>query len=165
LCSVVCQALLRRQRSRLLCCQLRSHQPQTTKTKAGERILQLDDELIALLRLHRQIQEEEQRLRGEQWKNQLNLVFVTETGAPIHFSDLVRQFKSVLRKAKLPEIRFHDLRHSAATLMLADSVPLVTVSKILGHSSPAVTANIYAHALDDHKARAIAGLGARLRNQ
>jgi integrase len=136
---------------------------QTTKTKAGERILQLDDDLIALLRLHRQIQEEEQRLRGEQWKNQLNLVFVTETGAPIHFSDLVRQFKSVLKKAKLPEIRFHDLRHTAATLMLADSVPLVTVSKILGHSSPAVTANIYAHALDDSKAGAIAGLSRRLR--
>jgi hypothetical protein len=46
--------------------------------------------------------------------------------------------------------------------MLADGVPLVTVSKILGHSSPAVTAQIYAHALDESKADAIAGLTQRL---
>ena len=72
-------------------------------------------------------------------------------------------FRGVLKKAGLPEIRFHDLRHTAATLMLADGVPLVTVSKILGHSSPAITAAIYAHALDDQKASAIASLGQRLR--
>jgi integrase len=136
---------------------------QTTKTKAGERVLQLDAELTDLLREHRRVQDEELALRGERWKNTLNLVFVTDTGAPIHFSDLVKQFKSALKKAKLPTIRFHDMRHTAATLMLADSVPLVTVSKILGHSSPAITAVIYAHALDDQKASAIAGLGQRLR--
>lgn len=137
---------------------------QTTKTKAGERLLQLDVDLVALLRAHKQAQDEEAALRGEQWKNTLNLVFVTDTGAPIHFSDLIKQFKNTLKKAELPIIRFHDLRHTAATLMLADGVPLVTVSKILGHSSPAITATIYAHALDDHKASAIAGLGQRLRD-
>jgi integrase len=62
-------------------------------------------------------------------------------------------------------IRFHDLRHTAATLMLADGVPLVTVSKILGHSSPAITATIYAHALDEHKASAIAGLSKQLKKE
>lgn len=137
---------------------------QTTKTKAGERLLQLDDDLVALLRAHKQTQDEERALQGERWKNQLNLVFVTDTGAPIHVSDLVKQFKNALKKAKLPTIRFHDLRHTAATLMLADGVPLVTVSKILGHSSPAITAMIYAHALDDAKASAITSLGQRLRN-
>ena len=75
----------------------------------------------------------------------------------------MKQYKSALKKAGLPAIRFHDLRHTAATLMLADSVPLVTVSKILGHSSPTITAMIYAHALDDNKASAIAGLAQRLR--
>jgi integrase len=49
--------------------------------------------------------------------------------------------------------------------MLSDSIPLVTVSKILGHSSPAITATIYAHALDDHKASAIAFLSQRLRQE
>jgi integrase len=137
---------------------------QTTKTRAGDRLLQLDDDLTALLRAHKHNQDEERALLGEHWKNRLNLVFVTETGAPIHFSDLVKQFKGALKKAELPNIRFHDLRHTAATLLLADGVPLVTVSKILGHSSPAITATIYAHALDDHKASAIAGLAKRLRN-
>jgi integrase len=93
----------------------------------------------------------------------LNLVFVTETGAPIHISDLTKHFKSALKRAGLPTIRFHDLRHTAATLMLANGVSLVTVSKILGHSSPAITATIYAHALDESKAGAIAGLSQRLR--
>jgi integrase len=60
-------------------------------------------------------------------------------------------------------IRLHDLRHTAATLLLANGVPLVTVSKILGHSSPSVTAQIYAHALDESKAEAIAGLSEQLR--
>ncbi len=143
---------------------LREFSLQTTKTKAGERLLQLDADLVTLLRLHKQNQDEERALRGEHWKNRFNLVFVTDTGAPIHFSDLIKQFKSALKKAELPPIRFHDLRHTAATLMLADGVPLVTVSKILGHSSPAITATIYAHALDEHKASAIASLGQRLRN-
>jgi hypothetical protein len=58
---------------------------------------------------------------------------------------------------------FHDLRHTAATLMLADGVPLMTVSKILGHSLSAVTAQIYAHALDESKADAIAGRSQKLR--
>jgi integrase len=142
---------------------VRSFVLQTTKTRAGERLLQLDEDLLALLRAHRETQTEEAELLGERWGNTLNLVFVGESGAPIHFSNLVQQFKKLLKAAGLPAIRFHDLRHTAATLMLADSVPLVTVSKILGHSSPAVTANIYAHALDDSKAGAIAGLSRRLR--
>jgi integrase len=93
----------------------------------------------------------------------LNLVFVTETGAPVHSSDLVQHFKRTLKALELSKIRFHDLRHTAATLMLADDVSLVTVSKILGHSSPAITATIYAHALDESKTGAIAGLSQKLR--
>jgi integrase len=115
---------------------------QSTKTKAGERILQLDPTLAAMLREHRRVQEEEKALRGEAWKDKHGLVFVTETGAPIHGTELVQHFKRVLKKAGLPKVRFHDLRHTAATLLLADNVPLVTVSKILGHSSPAITATI-----------------------
>lgn len=136
---------------------------QTTKTKAGERLLQLDEDLVVMLREHCRVQQEEAALVGKPWKNRLNLVFVTETGAPIHISDLTKHFKSALKRAGLPIIRFHDLRHTAATLMLANGVSLVTVSKILGHSSPAITATIYAHALDESKAGAIAGLSQRLR--
>jgi integrase len=136
---------------------------QTTKTKAGERTLRLDEDLLEVLRAHKANQDEERALLGEKWLDPWgNLVFTTETGRPIHISSLLDHFRQMLTKAELPEIRFHDLRHTAATLLLADGVPLVTVSKILGHSSPAVTAQIYAHALDESKSTAIAGLSKRL---
>ncbi len=136
---------------------------QTTKTKAGERVLTLDDDLIAVLRVHWRNMVEERLLSGPAWKDKLNLVFVSETGGPIHVSCLLDHFRQALKRAGLPAIRFHDLRHTAASLMLANGEPLVTVSKILGHSSPAVTATIYAHALDSSKASAIAALSQRLR--
>jgi integrase len=137
---------------------------QATKTKAGERTLTLDDDLLQVLRAYQAHQAEEQTVLGEKWKDPWGtLVFTSETGAPIHASCLLDHFRGALWAANLPRIRFHDLRHTAATLMLANGVPLVTVSKILGHSSPAVTAQIYAHALDESKAEAIAALSQQLR--
>lgn len=123
---------------------------QSTKTKAGERTLKIDPDLVAVLRRHRTQQAEKRLLLGEKWSDRWdNLVFTSETGAPIHLSCLLDHLHGVLAKHELPRIRFHDQRHTAATLMLADNVPLVTVSKILRHSSPAITATIYAHALDE----------------
>lgn len=140
---------------------------QPVKTKAGERTLTLDDDLVAELRAYRKTYLEERVFMGPRWRDpftkQGGLVFTSESGSPIHASNLIDHFNGLLAAAELPKVRFHDLRHTAATLMLDDRVPLVTVSKILGHSSPAVTANIYAHALDTSKASAIAGLSARLR--
>ena len=110
------------------------------------------------------ILDEERALLSDRWRDPWgDLVFTTDTGAPIHSSILRRHFVQVLKRTELPPIRFHDLRHTAATLMLANNVPLVTVSKILGHSSPAITATIYAHALDESKAGAIADLSQQLR--
>lgn len=140
----------------------RSFVLQTTKTRTGERVLHLDPLLVACLREHRRVQAKEAALCGTTWKNQLNLVFVTQTGAPIHVSDLTKQFKTTLKRAGLPTIHFHDLRHTAATLQLASGASLVTVSKVLGHSSPAITATIYAYALDESKAGAIADLARQL---
>jgi integrase len=142
---------------------------QTTKTAAGDRVIHLDDTLITVLQAHRANQVEEQTFtlqRGRRWHDPFlkrgGLLFVADSGAPVHATDLRNHLLSVLAAAGLPTVRFHDLRHTAATLMLADNVPIVTVSKILGHSSPAVTAKIYAHALDSAKATAIAGLSRRL---
>jgi integrase len=135
---------------------------QSTKTKAGERTLRLDADLLDVLRAHRAMQEAERLRRGDDWRDPWgNLAFTSEAGGPIHVSILLDHFRGALKGAGLPSISFHDLRHTAATLMLADSVPLVTVSKVLGHSSPAITAQIYTHALDESKAEAIAWLSAR----
>lgn len=136
---------------------------QTTKKPASDRTLDIDQDIIALLRAFRANQLEEQLISGKGWKNALGLVFTTETGAPIHPSNLLKHFNKTLAAAELPKIRIHDLRHTCATLMLDAGVPLVTVSKVLGHSSVVVTAKIYAHALDKSKASAIAALSSRLK--
>jgi integrase len=72
----------------------------------------------------------------------------------------------MLKRAGLPKtMRFHDLRHSAGSLMLDRGAQLVRVSKILGHSSPMVTASIYAHAFQESEARAIEDLSRALRRR
>jgi integrase len=136
---------------------------QPTKTAASDRLLDLDEDLIAILKAFRILWLEERVRADGGRRNPWDLLFTSETGAPIHVSMLADHFKASLKAAHLSPIRFHDLRHTAATLMLDDGASLVTVSKILGHSSPAVTARIYAHALDKSKAHAIAGLSRQIR--
>lgn len=55
----------------------------------------------------------------------------------------------------MPDIRFHDLRHTAATIMLEAGVPLTAVSGILGHANPSITARLYAHSFDEGKRNAV----------
>ena len=61
--------------------------------------------------------------------------------------DLFRAFKSLLHKVGLPDFRFHDLRHSAASLLLAQGVPMRAVMELLGHSNIGTTADIYSHVM------------------
>jgi integrase len=136
---------------------------QTTKKAASDRTLDLDEDIIAALRRHKTNQLEEKLASRTRWKDTWGLVFVSENGAPVHPSNLLAHLHAALARAELPKIRVHDLRHTCATLMLDAGASLVTVSKILGHSSVAVTAKIYAHALDKSKASAIATLSERLR--
>ncbi len=60
-------------------------------------------------------------------------------------SNVIKQFSSILKDAGLRHIRFHDLRHIAASIMLNHGIPLLTVSYILGHSQPSTTLNMYGH--------------------
>ncbi|MGA7194242.1 MAG: site-specific integrase [Anaerolineales bacterium] len=83
-----------------------------------------------------------------------NLIFPSNTGTPFSDSNVRKEFVKVLENANLPKIRFHDLRHTAASLMLNHNVPVLVVSKILGHSNPSVTLNIYAHSTVDMQSMA-----------
>jgi integrase len=114
------------------------------KTQAGRRMIQLGPETLRQLEEHRKRQDLE-RSRGE-WKEN-DLVFPSLIGNPTDQRALHKFFKRLLRKANLPEIRFHDLRHTAATLMLLNGIPLIVVSRRLGHSKPSVTLDIYGHYL------------------
>lgn len=108
------------------------------KTRSGVRTIMLGNSTLEILREH-------YRNNSGSDKTGEHLIFVNAIGTKIYFKRLHQDFKRVLREAGLPEIRFHDLRHTAATLMISNGIPVVVVSKILGHSKPSVTMNIYAH--------------------
>jgi integrase len=117
-----------------------------TKTRSSNRTLRLPPTLIGILRDHARTRKEAQ-VRARTWRH-TGYVFTTGIGTPVDPKNLVLAFKSVITRAGLPVIRFHDTRHTAATLMLSRGVDIVTVAHILGHSSPTITLRIYAHVLD-----------------
>jgi integrase len=73
------------------------------------------------------------------------LVFPSQVGTPLSSSNLLKEFKALAGEARISQIRFHDLRHTAASLMLNRGKPLIAVSRILGHSKPSTTMDIYGH--------------------
>jgi integrase len=125
----------------------------TPKTRAGWRMIQIGPESLHQLEQHRKHQDRE-KIRGG-W-NENDLVFPSVTGDPTDQRALHKIFKRLLIKANLPEIRFHDLRHTAATLMLLNGIPLIVVSRRLGHSKPSVTLDIYGHYLPGMQKQAAA---------
>jgi len=114
------------------------------KTKAGIRRIDLGTASIEVLREHRQAQYLFYSKLDEKWQDN-DLVFPSQIGTPADRDNLRRHFKYLLREAGLPEIRFHDLRHTAASLMLNNNVPVIVVSRRLGHAKPSITLDIYGH--------------------
>ena len=79
-------------------------------------------------------------------KNELGLVFCNEAGQPMNYSNMMnRHFLPALKDAKLPKVRFHDLRHTYASIMIEQGENIKYIQNQLGHSSPTVTLNVYAH--------------------
>ena len=116
------------------------------KSAKSARIVAIPKRLVKRLQQHR-VEQLEARLAAEQW-NDLDLLFVRPNGQPIHASSVVRRLARDLRAACLPVITFHDLRHSAATLMVERGVPLKAIQETLGHTSFAFTMDRYAHHSD-----------------
>lgn len=114
------------------------------KTKAGKRTIKLSQGALNALREHKLRQERERELASRRWVEQ-DLVFASRFGGTLDQSNLRREFYAILEVAGLPKMRFHDLRHTAASLMLNNNIPVIVVSRILGHSKPSVTLDIYGH--------------------
>jgi len=114
------------------------------KTSRSRRTVNLPDFATRALKAHRVRQLQERLAAGTRWQEH-GLVFPTAIGTPLEHRGLHVNFKRILAKAGLPDIRIHDLRHSAASLMLAQGIPLRSIQDILGHSSITMTANLYAH--------------------
>lgn len=97
---------------------------------------------IAALRRHRAGQLSERLAAGELWDDH-DLVFSGRRGGFLHAADVYDSFRRLLEKAGLPRVRFHDLRHTAATLMLGLGVHPKVASEMLGHSTITVTLDLY----------------------
>jgi integrase len=106
----------------------------------------LDPETVAVLRAHRKAQAAERLAWGPAWQGR-DLVFCREDGTPIWPRTFSRTFASHVEDAGLPAIRLHDLRHTHASLALAAGIHPKVVSERLGHSSVAITLDVYSHAI------------------
>lgn len=125
----------------------------TPKSEDSRRTLGLPEELGFRLKRHRQQQFEEKIRLGPGWEDH-DLVFCSNKGTPIDTTNIPRDFKKVKEQADLPDIRFHDLRHTCATLMLENGEHPKTVSHKLGHSSIKVTIDTYSHVSTDLQQKA-----------
>jgi integrase len=132
------------------------------KSARSRRQIALTAIAVAAVRRHRAAQLAERLRAGTSWTDH-DLVFASDAGGPLNGSNILqRSFYPLLRRAGLPRVRFHDLRHSAATLMLSRSVPLKIVSEILGHSQISITADTYMHVTPGMQREAAAAVDAAL---
>lgn len=109
-----------------------------------ERIVTLPSSMIRMMVAHKKKQSEQRMKAGELWNNPDNLVFVNEIGGHLYPNGIERNIKQVYSRIGEPELTFHSLRHSYATLALQNGDDLKTVSETLGHSSVSITADVYA---------------------
>jgi integrase len=128
------------------------------KTRHGHRTVSLPKSTVMILREHFRRQLEQRLLLGLGRPDGKDHVFALADGSPYPPDKLSRDWGNLIRDRKLPRVMFHALRHSHASALIAAGVDIVTVSKRLGHGSPAITLGVYAHMFnktDDIAARAI----------
>ena len=124
--------------------QLKDGERTRTKTKRSTRTIPISADTVAALRWHKTNQTEERAIAQKGW-NAADLVFCSDTGAPLDKSNANQQLTRFLKLAELPRIRFHDMRHTYAALSIAAGTDIYTLSRRMGHSSISVTADRYGH--------------------
>ncbi len=132
------------------------------KTESSRRNIAIAPFALEKLKEHRVRQLEARLKAGPFWKDN-DLVFCSSVGGHLHTSrDVFVQFKRLLKEADLPDIRFHDLRHSAATMLLGLDIHPKVVQEMLGHSQIGMTMDIYSHVLPTMQEEAVSKLNAVL---
>jgi integrase len=135
---------------------IRSHWEEQPTKSGRERVVALPDFALHALAQRREEQAREAAQAGADWQGERwgHLVWTSPDGTPLNARRLWDSLQLIAGEAGIGALRVHDLRHSAASLMLAAGVPVVEVAAVLGHSQPSTTANIYAHVLASRQRRA-----------
>lgn len=116
------------------------------KTKTSIRSIKIGSECVEVLKGQKDVNKIERKLANDLWKEN-DLVFPSTIGTANDPSNLLKKFRQLLKKADLSKIRFRDLRHTAASLMLNNGVDVFIASKRLGHAKPSITLDVYGHLL------------------
>jgi integrase len=132
-----------------------------TKTSLSRRAVNLPEEMLRALLDHERRQRAAKENLGSSWVSS-GYIFTSSIGTPIDPRNLYREFQTVCRSAGLGDWHPHELRHSAASLMLAQGVKIQVVSQVLGHSSIRMTADVYGHILDPDRREAADAMGSLL---
>lgn len=133
------------------------------KSKSSRRVIELSSQPVDALRRHRASQLEERLVAGPEWRD-MDLVFTNALGGPLEPQNLlVREFRPLLVRAGLPAIRFHDLRHTAASLLLEQGIHPKIVSEMLGHSQSQITMDLYSHVTPTMQRSAVEALDQALK--
>jgi len=131
------------------------------KTARSRRTVPLAPAVVEVLRKHKATQAAERLRAGNQWRDS-GLVFTTELGGPVDPRNLLRVVEVAAKAAKVDGVGVHTLRHSAAVAWLEAGVHIKAVADLLGHSSIAVTGDVYGHTSDDAARAAVDGLSSAL---
>jgi integrase len=121
-------------------------QERETKEHRGERPIEMTHGEVEVLRRHQALQAEERLRLGPIWQEH-GLVFPSEAGTPLYPRNVQRFLKAQLQKVGLPPVRFHDLRHTAGTLIMREDGRVVVAQHRLGHAKASTTMDMYGHAL------------------
>jgi integrase len=135
-----------------------------TKTNAGARSVRLTSDTLAALKEHRDRQRFTRQAAGDAWADN-DLIVCTSLGTPVNPNNVTRSFDRLVKQAGLKRIRVHDLRHTAATMLLLAGIPAKVVSERLGHASVGITMDLYSHVLPDMQDQAAEAISNLLKRQ
>jgi integrase len=116
------------------------------KTARSRRKLHLSQFALTALRLHKDRPTWARNAAGDAW-TECGLVFCTATGSALYPANETKRFQRAATAAKLPAIRFHDMRHTAATILLSQGIHVKLVSEMLGHGTVSLTLDTYSHVI------------------
>ena len=131
------------------------------KTATGRRSIALPASCVAAQRKHRAAQNAERLRLGPLWQDQ-GYIFTGATGQPLHVNSLTTRYAQLIKAAGVPRIRFHDLRHTCATLLLAQGIHPKVVQERLGHANISMTLDRYSHVIPGMQQAAADALDAAL---